>query len=169
MVWMASYYLVLKPQDLIVFVYWLYLPSSLSNNLTTALIFIQSNDLLLPIHVALYWYIGRTTCYQDKPLLTFRMNPWWQFSSTRAWSLLLFTRKRLPLVTNSWCNSPVTLYLNYFILFQTFTVDGWDVDCDALDRSRCPEIMEGYGMRPRYRRILQTYSGCFTMVARAGG
>ena len=28
---------------------------------------------------------------------------------------------------------------------------------DALDRSRCLEILEGYGVGPRSRRILQTY------------
>ena len=28
---------------------------------------------------------------------------------------------------------------------------------DALDRSRCLEILEGYGVGPRARRLLQTY------------
>ena len=40
---------------------------------------------------------------------------------------------------------------------------------DALDRSRCLEIVEGYGVGPRARRLLQTYWRCLTMVARAGG
>ena len=40
---------------------------------------------------------------------------------------------------------------------------------DALDRSRCLEILEGYGVGPRDRRLLQTYWSCLTMVERAGG
>ena len=40
---------------------------------------------------------------------------------------------------------------------------------DALDRSRCLEILEGYGVRPQSRRLLQTYWRSLTMVARAGG
>ena len=40
---------------------------------------------------------------------------------------------------------------------------------DALDRSRCLEILEGYGVGPRARRLLQTYWRRLTMVARAGG
>ena len=40
---------------------------------------------------------------------------------------------------------------------------------DALDRSRCLEILEGYGVGPRAHRLLRTYWGRLTMVARAGG
>ena len=40
---------------------------------------------------------------------------------------------------------------------------------DALDRSSCLEILEGYGVGSRVRRLLQTYWRCLTMVARAGG
>ena len=40
---------------------------------------------------------------------------------------------------------------------------------DALDRSRCLEILEGYGVPPRACRLLQTNWGRLTMVARAGG
>ena len=40
---------------------------------------------------------------------------------------------------------------------------------DALDRSRCPEILEGYGVGPKVRRILTTYWHLLIMVARAGG
>ena len=40
---------------------------------------------------------------------------------------------------------------------------------DSLDRSRCLEILEGYGVGPRSRRLLQTYCRRFRMVARAGG
>ena len=40
---------------------------------------------------------------------------------------------------------------------------------DALDRSGCLEILEGYGVGPRSRRLLRTYWGRLTMVARAGG
>ena len=40
---------------------------------------------------------------------------------------------------------------------------------DALDRSRCLEILEGYGVGPRVWRLLQTYWQRLTMVARAGG
>ena len=40
---------------------------------------------------------------------------------------------------------------------------------DALDRSRCLEILEGYGVVPRSCRLLRTYWGRLSMVARAGG
>ena len=40
---------------------------------------------------------------------------------------------------------------------------------DALDRSRCLTILEGYGVGPRARRILQSYWRRLTMVARVGG
>ena len=40
---------------------------------------------------------------------------------------------------------------------------------DALDRSRFLEILEGYGVGPRARRLLQKYWRRLTMVARAGG
>ena len=39
----------------------------------------------------------------------------------------------------------------------------------ALDRSMCLEILEGYGVGPQARRILQTYWRRLTMVARAVG
>ena len=40
---------------------------------------------------------------------------------------------------------------------------------DTLDRSRCLEILEGYGVDPNTRRLLNTYWRRLTMVARAGG
>ena len=40
---------------------------------------------------------------------------------------------------------------------------------NALDRSRCLEILEGYGVGPSARRLLTTYWRRLTMVARAGG
>ena len=40
---------------------------------------------------------------------------------------------------------------------------------DALDRSSCLEILEGYRVGPSARRLLTTYWRCLTMVARAGG
>ena len=40
---------------------------------------------------------------------------------------------------------------------------------DALDRSRCLEILEGYGVVPRACRIHWTYWGRLRMVAKAGG
>ena len=40
---------------------------------------------------------------------------------------------------------------------------------DALDRSRCLEILEGYGVGPNARRLLKTYWRRLTMVASAGG
>ena len=40
---------------------------------------------------------------------------------------------------------------------------------DALDRSRCLEILEGYGVGPNARRLLTNYWRRLTMVARAGG
>ena len=39
---------------------------------------------------------------------------------------------------------------------------------DALCRSRCLNILEGFGMVPRACRILWTYWSRLTMVARAG-
>ena len=40
---------------------------------------------------------------------------------------------------------------------------------DALDRSRCLEILEGYGVGPNARRLLTTYWRRLTMEARAAG
>ena len=40
---------------------------------------------------------------------------------------------------------------------------------DALDRSRCLEILEGYGIGHRARKLLRNYWHRLTMVARAGG
>ena len=40
---------------------------------------------------------------------------------------------------------------------------------DALDRYRCLEILEGYGVGPQYWRLLRTYWGKMTMVVQAGG
>ena len=40
---------------------------------------------------------------------------------------------------------------------------------DALDRSRCLEILEGYGVGPQARRLLQNYWRRLTMVAQARG
>ena len=40
---------------------------------------------------------------------------------------------------------------------------------DALDRSRCLEILEGCGVGPKARKLLQTHWHRLTMVARAGG
>ena len=40
---------------------------------------------------------------------------------------------------------------------------------DALDRSMCLEILEGYGVGPWSRELLQNYWHRLTMVARTGG
>ena len=40
---------------------------------------------------------------------------------------------------------------------------------DALDSSRCLEILEGYSVGPKSRRLLTNYWLRLTMVARAGG
>ena len=40
---------------------------------------------------------------------------------------------------------------------------------DALDKSRGLEILEGYGVGPKDRRLLPSYWHRLTMVARAGG
>ena len=40
---------------------------------------------------------------------------------------------------------------------------------DALDRSRCVEILEGYGIGPKSRRLLPRYWHRLTMVTQAGG
>ena len=40
---------------------------------------------------------------------------------------------------------------------------------DALDRSRCLEILEGYGVGPNARRFLTTYWRRLIMVTRAAG
>ena len=39
----------------------------------------------------------------------------------------------------------------------------------ALDRSKCLEILEGYGVSPKARILLQTYWHLLTMVAQTGG
>ena len=39
----------------------------------------------------------------------------------------------------------------------------------ALDRSRCLDILEGYGVGPSAKRLLTTYWRGLTMVAMAGG
>ena len=41
--------------------------------------FIWYNDLIPPLHVALCWDIGGTTCYQELPLVTCRMDSSWSF------------------------------------------------------------------------------------------
>ena len=91
-------------------------------------LFTRSIGLLPPIHVAFCWNIGTTTCYQDLPLVTCRMNSWRLFSSTRACSPLWLTWKRLPLAVDSWCHVPVTFSLPSFKLFQNVSVDGCNVD-----------------------------------------
>ena len=40
---------------------------------------------------------------------------------------------------------------------------------DALDRSMCLDILEGYGVIPQACRLLRKYWGRLTMVAREGG
>ena len=40
---------------------------------------------------------------------------------------------------------------------------------DALDRYRCLKILEGYGVGPRARRLLQSYFRRLTMVAQVDG
>ena len=40
---------------------------------------------------------------------------------------------------------------------------------DALDRSRCLDILEGYGTEPRAFRLLQTYWSRLKMVESSGG
>ena len=40
---------------------------------------------------------------------------------------------------------------------------------DALDRSRCLEILEGYGVGTRFLHLLRRYWERLQMVARAGG
>ena len=40
---------------------------------------------------------------------------------------------------------------------------------DALDRSRCLEILEGYGVVPQSQRLLRAYWGKMVMVAWAEG
>ena len=50
------------------------------------------------------------------------------------------------------------LYVTFLDLYKAY---------DALDRSRCLAILEGYGVGPKARKILQTYWHRLTMVARA--
>ena len=52
------------------------------------------------------------------------------------------------------------LYMIFLDLNKTF---------DALDRSRCLEILEGYGVGPRSCRLLRTYWRRLSMVDRSGG
>ena len=126
MVCLASHYLCLGWQDLVVFVLRLYLTSSLSNNFTGVLmsIFLQYNYLLPPIHDLFCWDIGRTTWYQALTLVTFRMKYWRWFSSTSACSPLLLTRKSLLILADSRCHMHVTLSLPSIKLFQNVTLDG---------------------------------------------
>ena len=91
-------------------------------------LFFWYNHLTLPLHVALCWDIGGTTCYQELPLVTCWMESWRRISRTRAFSLLWLMRKRLLLVAGSICHILVTLYLPSLTLFQNVTVDGFDVD-----------------------------------------
>ena len=51
------------------------------------------------------------------------------------------------------------LYVIFLDLYKAY---------DALDRSRCLEILEGYGVGPRACRLLRTYWGRLRMVAKAG-
>ena len=91
-------------------------------------LFIQSKDLLPPLHVELCLDIGRTTCCQVLPLVNFWIKYWQWFSITIACSRLLLTRKILLLVSDSWCHMHVTLYLTTLSLFQNVTVDGYNFD-----------------------------------------
>ena len=52
------------------------------------------------------------------------------------------------------------LYVNFLDLTKAY---------DALDRSRSLEILKGYGVVDRVRRMLREYWDKTTMVARAGG
>ena len=52
------------------------------------------------------------------------------------------------------------LYVIFLDLYKAY---------DALDRSRCLDILEGYGVGPQARRLLQNYWRRLTMVVRAGG
>ena len=80
-----------------------------------------------PIFMFFNWYICITTCYQELPLVTCKMNSL-RRSSTRALSSILLTRKRLPIVANSWCHIHVNLTLPSSNLFQNVTFDGCVVD-----------------------------------------
>ena len=127
MVWLASHYLNLEQQDLFVVVLWLYLTSSLSNYLTALLVsslmswfffLFQSNDLLPPLHVAYCWDIIRTTCYQELTIVTCWVKSWWRCFSTRGYSSLWLTRKRLPIFTYLWWHMPITLSITSFKIFN---------------------------------------------------
>ena len=69
-----------------------------------------------------------TTWYQVLPLVTCRLNSGRRFFSTRACSSLWLTRKRLPIVTESWCNMTVNISLTSLNLFQYVMVDGVNID-----------------------------------------
>ena len=56
------------------------------------------------------------------------------------------------------------------IFFQKYFCIVCILSCiDALDRSRCLDILEGYGVGPGARRLLQNYWRRLTIVVRAGG
>ena len=135
MIWLASHYMGLERQDLVVFVLWLYLTSSLSNNLTDLLVLpllswflplLKSNDLLLPLHVTLYWDIVRTTCYQALSLVTFGVNSWRQFSAPERvcrfdWQV------RGCLLSRT---SDAIWLLTFLFITSTFSIcHGWWVRC----------------------------------------
>ena len=138
MVWIDSQYMKFEHQDLAVVVSWLYHLSSLSNDFTALIVspllywFILIFPVKLPppppFHVAYCWDVVRTIWYQEMPFITCRVNSWRIFFSTKGCSSLWLTRKRLPIVTYSWCHMHVTLYINFFNLFQYVTVDGWYVN-----------------------------------------
>ena len=72
---------------------------------------------------------------------------------------------------NNFCNITRdifnTLYLREEVLYVIFL--DLHKAYDPLDRSSYLEILEGYGVGPKARRLLQTYWHHLTMVARAGG
>ena len=133
MVLLASQFICLEWQYIVVVISRIYLPSSLSNNLTAALVSPliyrswQSYDLTHTLHVLFCWGIGRTIWYKALPLFTYCMNSWWRFSSTRYCTPIWLKGKRLTLVTGSWCHMNITHYLTYFNLFQSATFYGCNV------------------------------------------
>ena len=97
-----------------------------------------------------------------------RPPPHYKLWGTAGRPVAVDTRDRKSVVTPwkaaSCCNSlalrVVVLYVIFLDLHKAY---------DALDRSRCLEILEGYSIGLQARKLLKKYWYRLAMVARAGG
>ena len=94
----------------------------------------------------------------------------------RHWVTMLLAYDALPISARALITGTATLktkLLHQLANLRKEVLYGIFLDLhkayDALERSRCLEILEGYGVGPRARWLLRAYWGKMTMVARAGG